>query len=73
MRFAPVAVLIAALAFYAGAYASASRTGSLVPMRDKLGGCQALDTDTGKTVGSWPLKDGRCAIRDYRTKHPFGG
>lgn len=61
------------LGVLAGGYVAAARTGNLVPARDRLGGCLAMNTDTGKAVGSWPITDDRCAIRDYRMKHPFGG
>lgn len=73
MRLVLAAVLAAVFAFVAGAYASVATTGNLIPARDRLGGCLAMNTDTGKAVGSWPITDGRCAIRDYRMKHPFGG
>jgi len=73
MRVSISALLALAAGVALGAYASAALTGNLIPARDKLGGCLAFDTDTGKQVGSWAMVGDACKIRDYRMKHPFGG
>lgn len=72
MKIVIITLVALVAGFFGGVYTSAALTGNLVPTRDRLGACAAMNTDTGEIVGTWPLQ-GRCAIRDWRLRHPFGG
>jgi hypothetical protein len=72
MRMLVAITTLLCVAFLFGAATSIMLTGNLVPARTRDGSCAALNTDTGKIVGSWSRGD-RCAIRDWRLLHPFSG
>jgi len=57
--------------FASGALMSSWLSGSVIPVRS-VGQCAALDTDTGRLLGTFQSRDGRCSIRMWHLGHPFG-
>lgn len=72
MRFLLFALVAAA--FLIGGEVDAYMAASLMPVRDGSGSCMAADQDIGdRLVGPWPVRAGRCELRDWRVWHPFSG
>jgi hypothetical protein len=59
-------------AFALGGEISAIRASSLLPLRTTGGECTAVNQDSGKLVGEWAMRQGRCELQDWRIWHPFG-
>lgn len=73
MRYA-LAICAVLVAFAGGGVLDAYHAGSLLPVRDAGGACAAVDQDaSGRIVGKWTPRGGRCELRDWRMWHPFQG
>lgn len=74
-KLATAGVVSAALGliYLAGGLASARLLDGIVVGRDGDGSCLAVDTESGRPLGSFAPQGERCRLADWRMTHPFGG